>query len=304
MRNATQLNRPAYLMNVPFGYTAAEANNVWMEDLPEADRAVDQRRAMAQFFDVYDLLSSEGLVYLLPTPQDQALQDLVFTANLGIVLNTPDQNTVVLSNYVPGPRTGEAAVGESFFRQMGYDVHVAPHTFEGEAELKHLYDNVYLGGYGQRSTLEAYEWMEAEFGVEIVKLYMKDPALYHLDCTVFPLTKDKTMLCRSAYTDEELAVVDQKIDVIDVSLEHAMSGICNSVRVGNTIANGSHLYDLDPRSPDYKQERAKNRALEDIAEDLAFEVSYINISEYHKAGALLSCMVLHLNRLSYDVELL
>lgn len=304
MLNATQIGRPAYLMNVPFGYTASEANNVWMEDLTAEERTVDSRKALAQFFDVYDLLSSEGLVYLLPTPQDEPLQDLVFTANLGVVLNTPDQNTVVLSNFVPGPRTGETAVGEAFFEAMGYDVHVAPHTFEGEAELKHLYDNVYIGGYGQRSTLEAYEWMESEFGVEIVKLHMQDPALYHLDCTVFPLTKDKTLLCRAAYTADELAVIDSKTEVVDVSTEHALSGICNSVRVGNTIANGSHLYDLDPRSPEYKQERAKNRALEDIAEDLAFEVSYINISEYHKAGALLSCMVMHLNRQSYEIELL
>lgn len=301
MRNATELHRPAFLMNVPFGYTASEPNNVWMEEYEDADRVVDQRKAMAQFLDLYNLIASEGLVYLLPTPQDQPLQDLVFTANLGIVLG---DNQMVISNFPPGPRYGETAVGKAFFESMGYDTVVSPYLFEGEAELKHLRDNVYIGGYGQRSTIEAYEWMESEYGIQVVKLAMKDPALYHLDCSVFPLTKDKTLLCRALYSDDELAEVDAVTEVIDVSTEHAMAGICNSIRLGNTIVNGSHLYELSPQSSDYKAERSKNRALEDIAEDLAFEVNFVQISEYHKAGALLSCMVMHLNHESYEIELL
>ena len=43
--------------------------------------------------------------------------------------------------------------------------------------------------------------------------------------------------------------------------------------------------------------------IEDIATELAFEVVYFNLSEYHKGGALLSCMVMHLNRFSYRFDL-
>jgi hypothetical protein len=47
----------------------------------------------------------------------------------------------------------------------------------------------------------------------------------------------------------------------------------------------------------------KNRKLEDIAANLALEVSYFNLSEFHKSGALLSCMVMHLNRSCYKIAL-
>ena len=47
----------------------------------------------------------------------------------------------------------------------------------------------------------------------------------------------------------------------------------------------------------------KNRALEDIANRLAFDISYVNLSEFMKGGALLSCMAMHLNRYSYTTRL-
>ena len=47
-----------------------------------------------------------------------------------------------------------------FFELMDYQVHMCPFKWEGEADLKYLYDNVYIGGYGIRSDIQAYEWME------------------------------------------------------------------------------------------------------------------------------------------------
>lgn len=299
------LGRPAFLMNAPFGYTAEVANNVWMEEYAEGARQVDQRRAIAQWMDLYNLLASEGLVYVLPTPPEP-LQDLVFTANLGIALTHLKAPTVVLSRFVPGPREGETLVGERFFKQMGYDVHLSPHEFEGEAELKHLRDNVYVGGYGQRSTLEAYEWMESEFDMVIVKLAMTEPKLYHLDCSVFPLTPQHTMIAADLYQPEEIDALKAHTEIVGVSNADAMAGICNTVRLSNTLVNASHVNDLTRKTDadEYAAELEKNRTLEDIAEDFAFEVNYVNLSEYHKAGALLSCMVMHLNRHSYSINLL
>ena len=34
-----------------------------------------------------------------------------------------------------------------------------------------------------------------------------------------------------------------------------------------------------------------------------FDIAYFNLSEFLKNGALLSCMVMHLNRQSYDISL-
>lgn len=303
--NPTLLDRPAFLMNAPFSYSTEIANNVWMEELPEAEWRPDRLRALVQFFALYGYLAGEALVYVLPTPRTQDLQDLVFTSNLGIVLeHVPGANTVVLSNFTSEPRRGETEVGLRFFRSMGYRTHVPETKFEGEAELKHLYENVYVGGYGLRSQRESYDWFERTFDMKVIKLKLTDPYLYHLDCTVFPLTSRQTLVSTEFYDGDEIRELERYTDIIDIPAAAAYAGICNSVRLHNVILNASHLHELQVGDEEYDSEVLKNRMLEDIARKLAFEVQLINLSEYCKGGALLSCLVMHLNRFSYRFQLI
>jgi N-dimethylarginine dimethylaminohydrolase len=303
--NPTSLDKAAFLLNFPFSLSASQANNIWMQELPEEKRQIDQRKAFKQFMEMYHFISAEALVYLLPAPAHCGLQDLVFTANLGIVLeHVPGKNTVVLSNFTSEPRTRETAYGASFFNAMGYDVHLCPYKFEGEAELKHLKKNVYIGGYGIRSQAQAYDWMTEQFGMQVVKVRMEDPYLYHLDCIVFPVTHENAMVCTELLDEKEVAAIEQHVDIIDVSYDDACSGINNCVRVSNLLLNSSHIHELKAGTEEYALELAKNRRLEDIAVKLGFEIAFFNLSEYHKSGALLSCMVMHLNRNSYEFTLL
>ncbi|GHE27266.1 hypothetical protein GCM10017673_31730 [Streptosporangium violaceochromogenes] len=303
--NPTRLHHPAFLMNAPFSYDTSVANNPWMADIEESARVPDTRRAMIQFLELYRYIAAEALVYVLPTPGVRGLQDLPFTANLGIVLeHLPGGNTVVVSNYTSEPRRGETPVGVRFFESMGYRAVVPESRFEGEAELKHLHDDVYVGGYGLRSERRTYEWMERAFDMKVVMLEQKDPYMYHLDCTVFPLTREQTLVCTALYGKDEIKRLERHTEIIDVSVAACYAGICNSVRLNNIILNASHLHDLRRGSPEYAEELAKNRSLEDIASLLAFEVAYFNLSEYHKGGALLSCMVMHLNRFSYRFRMI
>jgi len=303
--NPTQLARPAFLLNFPFSYATRVANNPWMEDLSPDRRQPDFRRAAVQFLELYRYMAAAGaLVYVLPTPRGADLQDLMYTANLGIVLeHLPSQNTVVISHFASPPRRGETPVGVNFFRSMGYEIHVPPTKFEGEAELKHLHDRVYVGGYGIRSESETYDWMERNFDMRIVRVRLTDPYLYHLDCLLFPITSENTLVCAELIEQEEIAALEKVTNVIPVSADECYSGICNSVRMPNTVLNSSHLQDLKAGTEDYEHEVRKNRKLEDVAANLALEVSYFNLSEYHKSGALLSCMVMHLNRHSYKIAL-
>ncbi len=302
--NATQLERPAFLLNFPFSLSTEVANNVWMQDLPLERRVPNFKRAAIQFLELYRALAGEALVYVLPTPRGVDLQDLVFTANLGIVLeHLPDRNTVVISNFSSEPRRQETAVGVKFFQDMGYDVHVPPTKFEGEAELKHLYDNVYIGGYGTRSERETYDWMERTFDMRIIRVRLVDPYLYHLDCLVFPITRESTLVCTELLQKEEIFDIERVTSLIPVSTDDCYSGICNSVRLPKTVLNSSHIHELKAGTEDYTREAQKNRTLEGIASNFALEVSYFNLSEYHKSGALLSCMVMHLNRHPYRIAL-
>ena len=302
--NPTQLGKPAFLLAVPFSLSTQVADNHWMEDLPTERRGPDARKAMRQWLDLYHFVASEAVVYLLPSRGDRKLQDLVFTASLGAVLeHLPDKNTALVSNFCAPPRVGEAPPGVAFFESLGYSTARPPHKFEGEAELKHLRDNVYAGGYGIRSESAAYEWMERRYDMQVVKLEETDRYLYHLACTLFPVTRDDTMVCTELYGREELGALERHTNIIDVSVDDCYAGICNSARLSNTILNASHVSELQAGTDDYAAEVAKNRRLEDIAVSLGFDLSFFNLSEYHKSGALLSCMLLHLNRHSYEFVL-
>jgi N-dimethylarginine dimethylaminohydrolase len=302
--NASQLHRPAFLLNVPFSFSTDVANNAWMVDLDPAAREPNHTRAMSQFWEVYSYLSADAAVYLVPTPRDCGLQDLVFTGNLGIVPeHLPARDTVVVSNFTSDPRQGEAAVGVRFFEEMGYRVLVPPTKFEGEADLKHLHDNVYAGGHGMRSQRDTYRWMARTLDMRVVELEITDGYLYHLDCTVFPLTVEHTLVCTEMYEKDELAALEKETEIVDVSVDDAYQGICNSVRLGNVILNASNIHELRRGTEEYRLEARKNHRLEEIAAENAFEVAYFNLSEYMKGGALLSCMVMHLNRYSYAFRL-
>jgi N-dimethylarginine dimethylaminohydrolase len=302
--NPSQLHRPAFLLNVPFSFSTGVANNAWMVDLDPADRVPNHTRAMSQFWELYSYVSADAVVYLIPTPRDCGLQDLVFTGNLGIVPeHVQARDTVVVSNFTSNPRRGEADVGVRFFEEMGYRVLVPPAKFEGEADLKHLHDNVYAGGHGLRSQRATYQWMARTLDMKIVELELTDPYLYHLDCTVFPLTVEQTLVCTEMYEEDELGALEAETGIIDVSVDDAYQGICNSVRLGNVILNASNIHELRRGTEDYTLEARKNHRLEEIAAEHAFEVAYFNLSEYMKGGALLSCMVMHLNRYSYAFRL-
>ncbi|MFI9006159.1 dimethylarginine dimethylaminohydrolase family protein [Actinosynnema sp. NPDC053489] len=302
--NPTLLQHPAFLLNAPFSFSTDEPNNVWMREYPEQDRPVDRHRAMVQFLNLQSYLAADALVYVLPTPRTTGLQDLVFTANLGIVPeHLPEGRDVVVANFTSEPRRGETPVGTRFFESMGYRTHVAPHRFEGEADLKHLHDNVYVGGWGMRSDPAVYDWFERTFDMRVIRVRLTDPYLYHLDCSVFPLTRERTLVCTEAFTSAELDALARHTDVVPVSLASSRIGLCNSVRLNRTIVNGSNLHGMEPGSPEHRLERAKNDELEAIATDNGFDVTHIDLSEFHKGGADLSCLVMHLNRYSYTFPL-
>jgi N-dimethylarginine dimethylaminohydrolase len=145
--------------------------------------------------------------------------------------------------------------------------------------------------------------MEEKFGMKIIKVREIEQYLYHLDCSIFPITKGNTLICTELFSKKELAELGKYTNLISVTGDEAFSGICNSVRLPNQVLNSSHIHDLKAGTEDYKFELQKNRKLEDIAGNLALEVSYFNLSEFHKSGALLSCMVMHLNRSCYKIAL-
>src|SRR5262249_41600098 len=166
-----------------------------------------------------------------------------------------------------------------------------------------VHDITHGGGYGTGAEKETYDWMERNFDMRIVRVCLTDTYLYRLDCLVFPITSENTLVCTELFEQEEIAALERVTNVIPVSAEECYSGICNSVRMPSTVLNSSHLQDLKAGTEDYEHEIQKNRKLEDIAANLAPDVSRFTLSKYKRAGPLLSCMVRHITRRSYKVPL-
>lgn len=107
--NPSMLPVPVFLMNIPFSFSAMISNNQCMQELQEQERKVSFPKAFQQFFSLYQFLSSQAIVHLLPSSPDMALQDLVFVANLGIVLDhLANKDTVILSKFFADGRHGES----------------------------------------------------------------------------------------------------------------------------------------------------------------------------------------------------
>lgn len=299
----SQLPIQSYVMNFPFTISTDDPNNIWMKEMSEKELELNRPKAYKQFMDLYNFMAGQSLVHILPSEGN--FQDLVYVANLGLHLpHICDDNHILLSNYTSPPRQGEEYVGEKFFNQMGYKTTISPYKWEGEADIKYLYDNVYIGGYGIRSDIKTYKWMEENFDMDIIKVKMVDEYMYHLDCSIFPLNPDKTMVCTELYDTLELRQIEKHTEIVDIDVEDSMYGMANSVRLGNMILCASNISELKKSHEYYEGEKHKIESLEKICANEGMEPVIFNLSEYMKSGAMLSCMVMHLNRVDHFKTLL
>jgi len=294
------LDRPAFLMSLPLFLSADEPNNALMEVMSHDDRRVDCRKATAQFLDLYRFIASRAVVYLLPSRP--GLQDQPYVANLGAVLPHLDQETVVVSRFRSPPRIGEAAVGAGFFRLFEFAVHMPPATlgrdavyFEGEADLKHVRGNLYVGAHGMRTSESALRWFAEKFEMEVIAYPILDDHLYHLDCCLFFLNDREAVLSRKKTAPEALRAIERHCNVVDATVENVRSGMTNGLMLGNCLLCDSPIEDIDRHHPYYPSEKRKIAKLEKICGARGLDLHIFNLSEFLKSGAALSCLIMKLN---------
>ena len=106
------------------------------------------------------------------------------------------------------------------------------------------------------------------------------------------------------FNPEELAEISQYTEIIDVSADDCFNGLTNSVRLGNMILCASNISEMTRLDENYEAEKAKINTLEKICFNEGLEPVFFNLSEYMKSGAMLSCMMMHLNYVDYEKSLL
>jgi N-dimethylarginine dimethylaminohydrolase len=298
----SQLDVPAYMMNFPFTWDTDAPNNAWMTGMSAKELDENWQKAYQQWMDLYNLMAGEALVYVMPSDGD--FGDQVYVANIGIILNHLPKPVAVVANFKSPPRKGEEGPGRKIFTMMGYPVKRPILTWEGEADLKHVRDNIYVGGYGIRTDPQVYDWFEREFDMKIIRVKMTDDKLYHFDCEFFPLTAEKSLVCTSIMEKSEITQIEKVCEIIPVSLKLAHAGTTNSVRLVNNVICGSSLKALGPKDKDYDDEVQKENFLRMVCAKNGMEPIFCNISEFEKSGAATSCLVCHLNRAAYSQPLI
>lgn len=299
-KTPSQLKIPSYMMNFPFTISTDNPNNIFMtkEKLPPLDRD----KAYGQFIKVFNFVASQSVVYLLPSAEE--FQDLPYIANIGMYLPSDEKQIFVLANFTSPPRQGEENIADTMFRLMRYKTVRCPFKWEGEADLKWVGGNNYIGAYGMRTQIEALKWFEETFGINIVKLHVTNEEQYHLDCSVFPVTSEKTFLYVDHYTKEEIKQVEKITEIIEVPKDIYKSDPTNCVRMYNMILCSNSINELKKTDKEYQLELRKLQFLERETAKNGLELVTFNVSEFAKSGAALSCQVLNLNFESYKIPLL
>lgn len=299
-----QVAEPVILMSLPLALSTAVANNPWMAEYEAEEGRIDHARALAQFAAVYRLLSRRVIIYLLPSRP--GLQDQVYVANLGAVLHHREENPVVVSRFRSSPRVAEAPAGFAFFSAMNMEVHAPPATwrgepvfFEGEADLKRIRGNLYVGAEGLRSSRAAMRWMAEAFEMEIIHYPIVDRRLYHLDGTLLPIDAESVVLCRERATSEATRAIERVCEVIPVSLRETIAGLPNSLVMGGCLYCDTTIATISRGDHWYEEERIKVRAAERICRQKGLDLELVDISEFYKSGAGLSCLVMRLNARAY-----
>lgn len=278
METPTDWSGPVFLMNFPLSVSNLCPNNALMK--PSIQGEYDKYLAGSQWFKLYQSISSRALVYILPGHED--FQDLPFVANLGCYLpHITKSNIILLSNFSSVPSRGEEVLGRKFFESFDYVIEQPSCYSEGEADLKWVRDNIYVGGSGLRSMSRAYDWMRNKFGMNIIDVEMLDAKLYHLDCVFFPLTETKAVVSVSCFKPEDIKKLEKFIEIIEVPKEYIYKSWTNCVRIGDVIFHA-------PEDSSWKP-------FETILQQHGFKLEIFNLSEFDKSGADLSCLCMHLN---------
>lgn len=293
-----EIMTPVFLLNFPLSLSIDYKNNVFMS---EKD-VLNKDRAYSQFMSLYSFIASNAIVYLLPSTYP--FQDLPYVANIGMVLpHIKERNIFVASNYTSPPRIGEETIAIRMFEMMRYNVYRSPFKWEGEAELKWIGDKNYIGGYGIRSQYEAFDWFASTFDMNIIKVRMKDKYHYHLDCLVFPVDAQNTMIMTFLLEPEEIKQIEKYTNIIDVPSKFYTMTATNNVRLYDYILSLDPMTIIDHRNNDeYTKAKELVAFLESVAHKLNMEVVFFNLSEFGKSGAALSCLVMNVNWRSYDIK--
>jgi N-dimethylarginine dimethylaminohydrolase len=266
------------LMVTPEHFTVAYVINPHMEG---HIGTVDRAKAMQEWKQVRDAFVRCGISIHEIQGQD-GLPDMVFCANQSLpYIDSKGVKHVLMSIMHASQRKDEVAFIEQWYRQNGYVIHhlddVRIRDFEGMGDaIWHTGKRLIWGGYGFRSSLDAYEVVRETFGVPVIALELLHPSFYHLDTCFCMLNEDTALIYPAAFTSDGL-------DLIRAMIPHIIEA---------NQYEAEELFACNATCPDGKNVIIQYGCT-DVNEKLravGFTVHEVSTDEYRKSGGSVFCM--------------
>lgn len=150
----------------------------------------------------------------------QGLPDMVFCANQSLpYIDEEGKRHAFMSIMHADQRKDEVPYFEQWYRQHGYETHYLDESkvsdFEGCGDaIWHTGKRMLWGGYGYRSSMEAYETISETYGVPIIALELVDESFYHLDTCFCVLDENTALIYPDAFTDEGREIINKMFDTV------------------------------------------------------------------------------------------
>ncbi len=242
---------------------------------------VDKELAMQQWKQVRDAFSSTG-VSVHEIEGVEGLPDMVFSANQSLPYASGDgTKEVIMSIMHSDMRKDEVPHIEKWYEEQGYQIHHLNYKkidqFEGMGDaIWHRGKKLLWGGYGFRTSLEAYHFISDTYKVPVIALKLTHPEFYHLD-TCFCVLDSKTVLIYpGAFKPKGIELITGIFErVIEVPENEAIEQFaCNA-----TCPDGKHVVIQ-------RGATETNRKLTEAG----YTVIEVDTGEFLKSGGSVFCM--------------
>ena len=238
---------------------------------------VNQDAAISQWQKLVETIKACGGEVTLIDPV-AGLPDMVFTANAGLVHN----NQAVISKMSCRERQPESSHFADQLKKMGCDIVLdpTPYAFEGEAEAIEIGEQWFVAS-GFRSDEGFYQNHPFFKGKNLVSCELVDPYFYHLDTCFLYLGDNQVIWYPEAFSQTSRTEMQNAVDGLqffDAPKNEASLFACNSVIIDKHIIMPAGC--------------VKTAA---HCESLGFEVHFVEMDQFLKAGGACNCMVLNLD---------
>ena len=241
---------------------------------------IDRSLALEQWTAIGETYRRIGFDVQTITPV-AGLPDMVFTANQTFPAELLDgTKAVVMSIMRNAPRKAEVAYFQEWYTNAGYRVIRIPesvHGFEGNGDAQwHIEHRMIYGGWGIRTSREAYEVISDALQVPVVLLELIDERFYHLDTCLSQLDASTALYVPEAFAPEGRALLQRAFPrLIEVPLVEAITGLaCNG-----HCPDGKHFI--------VQQGAVHTRRRVEAA---GFTVIEVESGEFIKSGGSVYCM--------------